>query len=568
MEDLSEYALMTEAYDFAVGYDACKGKLLQAKRVLEPKETVLVEVPLAAWPIGASVPLAQSSFCENCLKLKPFHASSPAPLSAFALAPSSPALPLPVSSPEADAQGAGADSPHTPSPAPDFFGSPPYSLLGRDTPAPETRPTGAAAGGLEASLPPPPSSPASRLASAAALSAEASPPLFASAASSASGASSSASPSPSAVEEAEEACELTLQGVQCWFCSPRCLAIALGGDTLISVHKALPAASQTHEARAVSAAVEASLDGGGFAGREETRGRRKRRGDEGADSRGAEPAYAAPGAEKLVGGWMSVLQPPALRQLRERDQCAASPSSANPLPLEALARVIARIAAQTRALLVSHPGLSLEEAFCASSRAFQRLAVPSPSGGQGGFDVSSFAETLDVEQRFLTAILHKPLHDTVGEEAATLLLNRDTLLHLKCALAVNSQAVNIWGASTSGALMVLRGGGVYTLHACLNHSCEPNCAVASWGQEGEGSTLTVSTRRRVDAGEELTVSYVDETLPAARRRQLLHATYGFLCSCSRCIRESADAPPASPGSTGPQTGEPATQGEDPLESEM
>ncbi|CBZ52722.1 conserved hypothetical protein [Neospora caninum Liverpool] len=535
MEDLQDYALMTEAYDFSVAFDACKGKFLQAKRALEPQETLLVEVPLIAWPIGASVPLSQASFCENCLKLKPFHAPPPAPPNASLSSP-----------PRAEANRADGSSPPSTAPVSDS----PHCRLGDASPC---RPQASASAG--------------------------SPP---------SAAHSSLSSPPSLASPGEDACELTVQGVQCWFCSPHCLATALGGDCLMSLRKSLPS-PESRTARALAAAVGASLDG--------AEGGRKRRGaacataeqrklhardannspaaPEDAASRddcsasvapartstlADERASVDPGADahteerKLVGGWMSVLSPAALHQLRETAQ-PASPSHANPLPVEAVARAIARIAAQTRTLLLSCPGISLEAAFAAASRPFQRLAVPAlgDSAGACTFDFSALLAAVDAESGALAAALAKPLQETVGAEAARLLLHRDTLLHLKSALALNSQAINIWGASTDGALMVIRGGGVYTLHACVNHSCEPNCAVSSWGPEGGDSTLTVTTVKAVEAGEELTISYVDEALPVRRRRQLLETTFGFACTCPRCMRESASDPTTGEDAREPET---------------
>ena len=40
------------------------------------------------------------------------------------------------------------------------------------------------------------------------------------------------------------------------------------------------------------------------------------------------------------------------------------------------------------------------------------------------------------------------------------------------------------------------------------------------------------------AGEELTVSYIDEALPLLARRAALRG-YGFVCACRRCAEEEA-----------------------------
>jgi hypothetical protein len=42
------------------------------------------------------------------------------------------------------------------------------------------------------------------------------------------------------------------------------------------------------------------------------------------------------------------------------------------------------------------------------------------------------------------------------------------------------------------------------------------------------------------AGEEVTISYIDEELPLVERRAALQ-DYGFVCACERCERERAAA---------------------------
>ncbi len=46
--------------------------------------------------------------------------------------------------------------------------------------------------------------------------------------------------------------------------------------------------------------------------------------------------------------------------------------------------------------------------------------------------------------------------------------------------------------------------------------------------------------RDIEAGEELTVSYLDQTLPRAQRQQRLSFAYGFSCRCARCIEEASE----------------------------
>jgi hypothetical protein len=113
-------------------------------------------------------------------------------------------------------------------------------------------------------------------------------------------------------------------------------------------------------------------------------------------------------------------------------------------------------------------------------------------------------------------------------------------------------------------------GGLYSLHAHLNHSCEPNVQVRCLavtksclaitdikvrnfpkgyahpppptqlpGRVSARGTnrLTMLSRRTIHPGEELTISYVDLGSSREQRRRVLREQYGFWCSCSRCARE-------------------------------
>ena len=73
--------------------------------------------------------------------------------------------------------------------------------------------------------------------------------------------------------------------------------------------------------------------------------------------------------------------------------------------------------------------------------------------------------------------------------------------------------------------------------ALLNHSCEPNC----WADTNAQAfpTLSLRTWRPVKAGEMLTITYVDGTLPVDGRQERLRSQYLFTCACSLCVAEAA-----------------------------
>lgn len=68
----------------------------------------------------------------------------------------------------------------------------------------------------------------------------------------------------------------------------------------------------------------------------------------------------------------------------------------------------------------------------------------------------------------------------------------------------------------------------------INHSCNPNL---SYRYDESRGTVEFYTLRHVNAGEELCVSYVDQSLPRDARRAMLHERYGFTCSCEVCSLE-------------------------------
>lgn len=109
---------------------------------------------------------------------------------------------------------------------------------------------------------------------------------------------------------------------------------------------------------------------------------------------------------------------------------------------------------------------------------------------------------------------------------------------------------------------------LFVLGALFNHSCAPNMRYTCRWIEGAGApTLRFFADRAVAAGEELTHSYVDPSLPCAERRRGLLLTYRFRCHCAACTRDMA----AGSGSGGCSSGGSASAevpppGADPLDS--
>ena len=102
-------------------------------------------------------------------------------------------------------------------------------------------------------------------------------------------------------------------------------------------------------------------------------------------------------------------------------------------------------------------------------------------------------------------------------------------------------------ALDAGYATHLDGTGFFPLVACINHSCDPSLASTKGERDVDGKAVLVATRD-IQQGEELFVSYIDASegsSPGQRRQEL--RDYGFVCACTRCVRE--EAAPARRGKT-------------------
>ena len=72
--------------------------------------------------------------------------------------------------------------------------------------------------------------------------------------------------------------------------------------------------------------------------------------------------------------------------------------------------------------------------------------------------------------------------------------------------------------------------GFYPLFSNLNHSCLANAKPLKLRDK----SVEVRAKRRILAGEEISIQYLLETQPTRLRRQLISRKWFFLCSCVRC----------------------------------
>ncbi|KAI1611569.1 SET and MYND domain-containing protein [Exophiala viscosa] len=114
----------------------------------------------------------------------------------------------------------------------------------------------------------------------------------------------------------------------------------------------------------------------------------------------------------------------------------------------------------------------------------------------------------------------------------------ELILRLICILTVNAFTL------TSPTLDPL-GLALHPSTALLNHSCDPNAFVRfqvlpASQQPGfaEPGGISIHALRDISKNEEITLSYVDNTLPLENRRGELMERYFFRCSCNLCARGS------------------------------
>jgi len=90
------------------------------------------------------------------------------------------------------------------------------------------------------------------------------------------------------------------------------------------------------------------------------------------------------------------------------------------------------------------------------------------------------------------------------------------------------------------------GTGMYPRASMINHSCRPNAVQTFWFDKEDADPpnmpkLQITTCRSVKAGEEITISYCDNSCPRKNRQNELWEGYKFHCNCDWCERSDVDA---------------------------
>lgn len=72
------------------------------------------------------------------------------------------------------------------------------------------------------------------------------------------------------------------------------------------------------------------------------------------------------------------------------------------------------------------------------------------------------------------------------------------------------------------------------LVSCINHSCDPNVFLVM-----DGRTISARCLRKIEEGDELTISYVENTNPTTIRQKELKQKFFFDCRCAKCLNEGS-----------------------------
>lgn len=104
-------------------------------------------------------------------------------------------------------------------------------------------------------------------------------------------------------------------------------------------------------------------------------------------------------------------------------------------------------------------------------------------------------------------------------------------------------ALSVASVNVHGRASPLRGV-LGLLASMMEHHCQPS-AYVEIASPAEGSVVSLRTKRAIQAGESLSITYVAEDAPGDERRRMLRLCHGFVCTCARCAAELAGEQGAS-----------------------
>ncbi|KIJ63604.1 hypothetical protein HYDPIDRAFT_113081 [Hydnomerulius pinastri MD-312] len=184
--------------------------------------------------------------------------------------------------------------------------------------------------------------------------------------------------------------------------------------------------------------------------------------------------------------------------------------------------------------------MELEIARSLASAVMQRYICdrqysPDPSGPP--IPRSSWSELLDLQKNELSNVRTRPYILSAHLRIYAFLCNtlpKYLLPYMSTVRDVlardTGNAFGIWDGDRRDEML---GWGIWVSASYFNHTCTPNLR-----KTRQGRVLHFETTRKIQAGEELCISYIDTDSPVDKRRRELEESWFFTCACLRCAKES------------------------------
>jgi hypothetical protein len=140
-----------------------------------------------------------------------------------------------------------------------------------------------------------------------------------------------------------------------------------------------------------------------------------------------------------------------------------------------------------------------------------------------------------VDKAFDEAVSRKMKREML-KLAVNRLYTPGTILSMSRAHAQKADGETLEEAIMSANAFGSRIGGVdtralYPLISRINHACNPNSFVMF---SQSGTSMAIKSYRAIDAGEEISISYLLLGAPSAKRQRILNEHWGFTCTCALC----------------------------------
>jgi SET and MYND domain-containing protein 5 len=101
--------------------------------------------------------------------------------------------------------------------------------------------------------------------------------------------------------------------------------------------------------------------------------------------------------------------------------------------------------------------------------------------------------------------------------------------------ADGKEADKRWQRLVKTSMANASGTGLFAVGCLVNHSCMPNVELSKPASAMDDTTVLI-TRRPIEVGEEIYLSYVDPKQAYMERRDAL-SFYGFECKCQKCLKD-------------------------------